>query len=336
MYGSCNPNLQTIERVDVLIPAHFIAIAIGFLLDRLIGDPPNWPHPVRWIGSFITKMTTLLNKGRYRLAKGAFLLIVTASIVFAMVLVLVLFAYTTHLILGIVVESIVIAIGLAQKSLRDAALAVYEPLVKGDLKEARTKLSWIVGRDTDKLKEHDIVRATIETVSENSSDGVTAPLFWAFLLGAPGLWLYKAVNTLDSMIGHKDDRYEQFGKFSARADDVLNIIPARLTGFIIILLAPNKSKLPFRKRLGGWNKEARRHPSINSGFLEAATAWQLGITLGGKSSYGGISSTRPEIGPQKTRLKAEVIKDAVVEMHMASFFFWLILTIVGVLFYGLT
>lgn len=319
----------------VLIPAHFIAIMLGFLLDRLIGDPPNWPHPIRWIGSFITKMTAVLNKGRLRLAKGAFLLIFTTVFIFLMVLFLLAIAYSTHLIVGIVFESMLIAIGLAQKSLRDAALTVYEPLVEGDLKEARLNLSWIVGRDTEKLKEHDIVRATIETVSENSSDGVTAPMFWAFILGAPGLWLYKVVNTFDSMIGYKDERYEQFGKFSARTDDVLNIIPSRLTGFIILLFAPNKGQLSFRERFGGWNRDARRHPSLNSGFLEAATAWQLGITLGGKSSYRGVRSTRQEIGPQKTPLKPEHIKEAVTEMHVASFFFWLIMTIVGVLFYGL-
>lgn len=320
----------------VLIPAHFIAIAVGFLLDRLIGDPPNWPHPVRWIGYFITKMTALLNKGRNRIGKGAVLFVLTVVIVFFSVLFLLTIAYSIHIILGLIVESVLIAVGLAQKSLRDAALTVYEPLLAGDLPEARKKLSWIVGRDTEKLNEHNIVRATIETVSENSSDGVTAPLFWAFLLGAPGLWLYKAVNTLDSMIGYRDERYEKFGKVSARADDVLNIIPARLTGFLILLFAPNKSALSFRKRFAGWNRDSRRHSSINSGFLEAATAWQIGITLGGKSSYRGITSTRPEIGPQKVRLKAVHIKDAITEMHRASFFFWLIMTIVGVLFYGLS
>ena len=214
--------------------AHFVAIAIGFVLDRVIGDPPNWPHPVRWIGTFISKLTAVLNKGRARILKGAGMLFIMVFLVTAIVLAIVGFAYQLHITVGIVVEAVLIAIGLAQKSLRDAALEVYNPLKAGDLEEARTKLSWIVGRDTDKLQEGGIARGAIETVSENTADGITSPLFWAFLFGAPGLWMYKAVNTLDSMIGYKDDRYHEFGKFSARADDVLNFIPARITGFLIL------------------------------------------------------------------------------------------------------
>ncbi len=319
-----------------MISAHFIAIAIGFFLDRLIGDPPNWPHPVRWIGTFITKMTTLLNKGKFRTAKGAFLLILTSAIVFVLVITIVIAGYSVNTFFGILIESILIAIGLAQKSLRVAALEVYKPLASGELKEAREKLSMIVGRDTDKLKESEIVRGTIETVSENIADGVTSPLFWAFLFGAPGLWLYKTVNTLDSMIGYKDERYEKFGKFSARADDIMNFIPARITGLFMILYAPNKGKLTFSKRLGGWAKDARRHASPNSGYLEAATAWQLGIKLGGKTTYRGIKSERPEIGPGIIPLEASHIKASISELQITSFIFWLLFTIIGVVLNGIT
>ena len=322
--------------MDVLIPAHFLAIAIGFFLDRIIGDPQGWPHPVRWIGSFISKMTSILNKGRFRTLKGALLLLVTSLIVLSIVLAIVIFAYGTNVLLGIIVESLLIAIGLAQKSLRVAALDVYEPLATGDLKEARIKLSWIVGRDTDLLSESEIARATVETVSENTADGITSPLFWAFLFGAPGLWLYKTVNTLDSMIGYKDERYREFGKFSARADDLLNLVPARLTGFIIICYAPNKGGITFTKRLVGWFKDARRHPSPNSGFLEAATAWQLGVTLGGATTYRGIQSERPKIGPGEVTLGANHIKASISEMHFSAFMFWLIITMIGVLFNALT
>ena len=318
-----------------MIPAHFIAIAIGFILDRMIGDPPTWPHPIRWIGTFITKMTAVLNQGRFRTLKGAFLLFGIVGLVFVVVLVTVGFAYQIHMVVGVLVEGILIAIGLAQKSLRDAALTVYTPLVAGDLPEARTKLSWIVGRDTDKLKESDIARGTIETVSENTSDGITAPLFWAFLLGAPGLWLYKTVNTLDSMIGYKDERYDKFGKFSARADDILNFIPARITGLLIILNTPNEGKLPFAKRFFGWSRDARRHPSPNSGFLEAATAWQLGIKLGGKSTYRGKASARPEIGPGDVPLAASHIQSTLTQMHTVAFIFWLAMTVMGVFIYAI-
>lgn len=319
-----------------MIPAHFIAIAIGFFLDRLIGDPPNWPHPVRWIGIFISKMTAVLNKGRFRTVKGAFLLLITVSLVFITVFIMVILSYEVHIFMGIAVEGILIAIGLAQKSLRIAALDVYEPLAHGDLREARTKLSYIVGRDTDGLPEREITRATVETVSENTADGITSPLFWAFLFGAPGLWLYKAVNTLDSMVGYRDERYKEFGKFSARTDDVLNFIPARLTGFMIIGYAPNRSGIPFFKRLGSWMRDARRHASPNSGYMEAATAWQLGVQLGGTSSYKGIKSKRPTIGPSGTDLHAKHIQEAVFEMHVISFLFWLTITIIGVFIHAIT
>ena len=318
-----------------MIQAHFIAIAIGFLLDRAIGDPPNWPHPVRWIGTCISKLTALLNKGRARILKGAGMLFIIVFFVTAIVLVIVGFAYQLHIAVGIVVEAVLIAIGLAQKSLRDAALEVYNPLKAGQLQEARTKLSWIVGRDTDKLQESGIARGAIETVSENTADGITSPLFWAFLFGAPGLWMYKAVNTLDSMIGYKDERYHEFGKFSARADDVLNFIPARITGFLILIFTSNEGGIPFLKRFVGWSKDARNHPSPNSGFLEAATAWQLGVTLGGKSTYRGITSERPEIGPGLRPLQAAHIKSAIKQMHVVSFAFWMLMTIIGVMFYAI-
>lgn len=319
-----------------MIPAHFLAIAIGLCLDQLIGDPPNWPHPVRWIGQFISKMTAVLNKGRFRTGKGAVLLFLTVSITFITVFIIVLLSYDVHIFIGIAVEGVLIAIGLAQKSLRDAAMAVHDPLAEGNLKEARHKLSHIVGRDTDRLNEREITRATVETVSENTADGITSPLFWAFLFGAPGLWVYKAVNTLDSMVGYRDERYTQFGKFSARTDDVMNFIPARITGLLVICFAPNRGGLPFSKRLAGWIRDARKHPSPNSGYMEAATAWQLGVQLGGVSSYRGIQSERSKLGPGITVLHKGHIKNAIFEMHVTTFFFWFLFTMIGVFIHAFT
>lgn len=313
-----------------MIPAHFLAIGLGFFLDRLIGDPPNWPHPVRWIGRFISTMTERLNKGRFRTVKGAFLLLATVTLVFLIVYAIIIISYQVNIFVGIVIEAMLIAIGLAQKSLRVAALDVYEPLANGDLTKAREKLSYIVGRDTEKLNESEISRATIETVSENTADGITVPLFWAFLFGAPGLWLYKAVNTLDSMVGYKDERYEKFGKFSARTDDVLNFVPARLTGILIICFTPVRSGLSFFQRLKNWSRDARLHASPNSGYLEAATAWQLGLQLGGTSTYRGVPSEHPVIGPEKSPATKEHIKLAVSDMYHTSFTFWVFFTAIGV------
>lgn len=319
-----------------MIPAHFLAIGIGFFLDRLVGDPPNWPHPVRWIGQLISKMTGKLNQGRFRTGKGVFLLLLTVGLVFMIVYGLVLISYQVNIFFGILVEAMLIAIGLAQKSLRVAALDVYKPLVKGDLSEARMKLSYIVGRDTENLTEPEIARATIETVSENTADGITSPLFWAFLFGAPGLWVYKSINTLDSMIGYKDECYEQFGKFSARADDVFNFIPARLTGLLIICFTRNQSGVSFSKRMKNWLHDARLHASPNSGYLEAATAWQLGIQLGGASTYRGVRSERAVMGPEKSLLIAKHIQLAITDMYKTAFVFWLLFTVIGVYIYAVT
>ena len=159
---------------------HIIAIAIGLLLDRIIGDPPNWPHPVRFIGTLISKLTTWLNKGSARKAKGFLLVFIVVGRTFLLTIALLISAYSIHIVVGILVESILIASGLAQKSLKEAAMDVYKPLVAKDLPTARQKLSWIVGRDTDQLDEKEITRGVVETVSENISDGITAPLFYAF------------------------------------------------------------------------------------------------------------------------------------------------------------
>ncbi|WP_019413052.1 adenosylcobinamide-phosphate synthase CbiB [Paenisporosarcina sp. TG20] len=309
--------------------SHIIALTLGLLLDRIIGDPPKWPHPVRWIGSLITRLTIAMNTGRHRKFKGFILLIVVVGITLFTVFSLVYAAYTTHFILGIVVESILCAVGFSQKSLRDAAMAVYTPLRAGNLKEARLKLSWIVGRDTVKLSETEITRGVVETVSENTSDGITAPLFFAFLFGAPGLWVYKAVNTLDSMVGHKNEEFQEFGFASAKMDDVLNYIPSRITGYIILTWTKSFSKQSFWARLNGWWRDAKKHPSPNSGYLEAATAYQLGVQLGGKNTYKGIPSERARMGHPETPLRAIHILQTIRQMHIAVFLFWLWIIAIG-------
>lgn len=309
--------------------SHMIAIAIGLLLDRLIGDPPNWPHPVRWIGTLISRLTKLLNRGNSRKTKGLFLVIVVVGLSFGMALVLVSVAYSLHIALGIALESILVASGLAQKSLKDAAMDVYTPLVEKDLPNARVKLSWIVGRDTEHLDEEEITRGVVETVSENISDGVTAPLFFAFLFGAPGLWAYKAINTLDSMVGYQNEQYAEFGYTAAKLDDVANYIPSRLTGLAIMLGGRKEASLSLKERMKCWWTDAKKHPSPNSGFLEAATAYQLGIQLGGRNTYKGIVSNRALMGIRQVPLSARHILGAISHLHTAVFLFWLGMTMIG-------
>ncbi|WP_033827917.1 adenosylcobinamide-phosphate synthase CbiB [Bacillus andreraoultii] len=278
-----------------MIISHLIAMTLAFLIDRIVGDPPTWPHPVRWIGSLISKLEKILNKGNGRKIKGFIMVSIVLIIVFSMTLFVTFLGYYIHQWVGITIEALLISTTIAQKSLQDAALEVYRPLAQGKLEEARLKLSYIVGRDTDELEEREITRGVVETVAENTSDGVTAPLFWTMLGGAPLAFIYRVVNTCDSMVGYKNERYEEFGYPSAKLDDLLNWIPSRLTGFFMILVNPSyvwgKSQT--------WHfllRDAKKHPSPNSGWCEAAVAALLGVQLGGRNTYKGVASNRALMG----------------------------------------
>ncbi|WP_291758681.1 adenosylcobinamide-phosphate synthase CbiB [Lysinibacillus sp. UBA5990] len=313
-----------------------IACIIGIIFDILVGDPPKLPHPVRWIGKLIQSQTALWNQGKWRKLRGMVMALAVVGTTMFVVTLILLLSYQVSLIFGVLVEGLLIGIGLAQRSLKEAALAVYEPLVKGDFAEARVKLSWIVGRDTEKLGEDEIVRGVVETVSENTSDGVTAPLFYAFLFGAIGLWGYKAVNTLDSMVGYKNETFKDFGMFSAKLDDVLNFIPSRITGFLIVLGTKNVTSYSFGQRLKRWAQDAKKHPSPNSGYLEAATAVQLGVQLGGKNTYQGVVSHRAIMGEKLVPLTKEHIMASIIHMRIAMVLFTLVMLAVEVFIYAIT
>lgn len=316
--------------------AHLIACTVGLLLDRFIGDPKGMPHPVRWIGNFIHYLTKRFNKGKHRKMNGLLLVILVVGITTAVAYATISFAYWVHPVVGVLVESVLIAVGLAQKSLQEAASAVYKPLEEGNLEAARLKLSWIVGRDTAHLTVPEVTRGVVETVSENTSDGVTAPLFWAFLFGGAGLWMYKAVNTLDSMVAYKNGRFADFGYVAAHVDDILNYIPSRLTGFLMLVGTKNESTKPFIYRLKGWLRDARKHPSPNSGWLEAATAYQLGIQLGGVNRYQGVVSNRAKMGKPLMELEPRHIQCAITQMHVVTWLFWLCGLLLGGVFIVIT
>lgn len=310
---------------------HVLAIGIGLLLDRIIGDPPEWPHPVRWIGTLINGLKIRLNVPQHAFRNGFAMLLIVLAIVATATIAVVAVAYSLHPAIGVLVEALLIASGLSQKSLKQAAEDVYTPLVQGDFALARKKLSWIVGRDTETLGESEITRGVVETVSENTSDGITAPMFWALLFGAPGLWIYKAVNTCDSMVGYKNEEFRDFGFASAKLDDVLNYVPSRMTGLLIVLFTRNESGILLKQRLSIWLRDARKHPSPNSGWLEAATAVQLGIELGGVNSYGGVRSIRAKMGEPLFKLEATHIKSAVNQMNIAAISFFALIAIGGIL-----
>jgi adenosylcobinamide-phosphate synthase len=309
---------------------HLIAISIAYFIDRLVGDPPQWPHPVRWIGSLISFLEKYLNHGENKRLKGVLMLLFVLLIVFSIVLLLIAISYRIHPIAGIAIESIIIASTIAQKSLKEAALEVHAPLEKGDLAGARIKLSYIVGRDTDSLNESEIARGAIETVAENTSDGVTAPLFWALIGGAPLAMVYRATNTCDSMAGYKNERFKDFGWASAKWDDVMNWIPSRITG-ILMLIGTKPMKMEYQRAWKILFRDAKKHPSPNSGWGEAAVAAILGIQLGGINYYKGIVSNRAKMGDPLVPIQADHILSANKILDKTVFLFLLLLWIGGMM-----
>jgi adenosylcobinamide-phosphate synthase len=318
------------QKEKIMIFYHLISITVAYIIDMIIGDPPNWPHPVRWIGRMISFFEKRMNKGKYKKVKGVAMLLFVLLVVFSIVLLVVVVGYQIHPIIGIAVESLMIAATIAQKSLKLASLEVYHPLKKGDIDLAKIKLSYIVGRDTDSLAEGEIARGAIETVAENTSDGVTGPMFWAFIGGAPLAIVYRAANTCDSMVGHLNGRYKEFGWASAKWDDVMNWIPSRLTGMLMLL-----GKRPECMRIhDAWRilfRDAKKHPSPNSGWGEAAVAVLLGIQLGGLNYYKGVVSNRAKMGEPIRPIQAEHILKANSILGRTVFLFLLLLWICGMI-----
>lgn len=309
---------------------HLISITLALLIDTIIGDPPHLPHPVKWIGTGISRLEKFLNRGVFRKGKGVVMLLIILAAVFTITALIIWAGYQIHLVVGILVESVLISSTIAQRNLKEHSLAVYEPLKNGDLTESRVRLSYIVGRDTDQLDEGEIVRGTVETVAENTSDGVTAPLFWGLVGGAPLAFVYRAINTCDSMVGYKNDRYQEFGWASAKLDDLVNWIPSRLTGFLMLI--GNKPVRGSVKQ--AWTilmRDAKRHPSPNSGWGEAAVAALLGVQLGGINYYKGIVSNRAKMGDPVIPLSKEHILKANTILTKTVFLFLLMLWIGGVL-----
>ncbi|MBI4715841.1 MAG: cobalamin biosynthesis protein CobD [Nitrospirae bacterium] len=277
-----------------------VELALAYGLDLLLGDPPRWPHPVRWIGAAISKLETWFRRcvstpTGERIAGVGLALVVPAG---AGLLTLGALQGTVGIdpLLGQAAAVYLTYTTLSVKSLRDEARRVYRSLNRGDLREARWNLSRIVGRDTVHLDETGISRATVESVAENTSDGIVAPLFYLAVGGVPLAVAYKAVNTLDSMVGYKNDRYRCFGWASARLDDLANYVPARLTGLLMVLAAFLMRGYSGRKAWKVFRQDGRKHESPNSGVPEAAMAGALGIILGGPNRYQGVAKTRLWIG----------------------------------------
>jgi adenosylcobinamide-phosphate synthase len=295
-----------------------LIIPAALLLDWLLGDPRRFPHPVVGIGRLITLLEPRLRRlvGN-ELLGGALLTILTVGITAGLAALLVGGAYHLHPWAGVAVATLLSWNCLAARSLHTESGLVAAALDAGDLPLARQRLSYIVGRDTDRLEAPEIWRGAVETVAENTSDGVIAPLL-CLMVGGPVLGLaYKAVNTLDSMVGYKNERYLLFGRASARLDDLANWFPARLTGFLMTLAAPLVGLSPWGAR-EIMARDGGNHASPNSGIPEAAAAGALGVQLGGTNYYFGKPMEKPTIGDPVHPLDRRAWNGAVRLMYGAE------------------
>lgn len=277
-----------------------IPLIVGYLLDLWLGDPDHWPHPVRVFGNAIAKGEKWLNRGHFVFLKGAILSAVLVAAVFAF-----FFSLNVWLerlpALYLIVNSIWVYYGLANHSLIAEGKKVFSVLENEGLEAGRKQLSRIVGRDTAKLNAQQIRIAVLETMSENLSDGVVAPLFYYAIAGVPGMMAYKMINTMDSMIGYRSERYEWFGKLAARLDDVANLIPARITALLMVLVTGSRRGLAFIFKFGG------RHKSPNAGYPEAALAGILNCRFGGPNVYYGKVVEKPFIGEKERPMEPDDI-----------------------------
>lgn len=311
---------------------HIIAFLIGYILDLIVGDPMNFPHPIRLIGTLIGKLDKALNKRRARMLDGVLLcIIVVLTTAFATTLVIVV-SYKIHVALGIAVEAILTCYILAARSLQVESMKVYHKLKSGTLEEARYAVSMIVGRDADVLDQEGVTKAAVETVAENTSDGVIAPMLYT-ALGGPILgFIYKAVNTMDSMVGYHNEKYEYFGKAAARLDDIFNYIPSRLSAVFMILASYICGKdYSGREAVRIYKRDRNVTKSPNAGQTESVCAGALGIRLAGNAYYFGRLVEKPYIGDEGRSIEAEDIKRSCKLMYVTE----LITVLVSVLFMGI-
>lgn len=288
-----------LHALNILLP-----LFVGVVLDKLIGDPLWLPHPVVAFGNMISFFEHKLNKGSYRCVKGAFTALLLISGVFIVSFLIFKYVYSYSIWLWYFLSSIAIFYCLAGKTLINEVRMVFDAM-EVSLDKGRNQVSRIVGRDTKELDGQEVRAAALETLAENLSDGVIAPLFWLMLFGVPGMLTYKMINTLDSMIGYKNERYRLFGFLAAKIDDVANYIPARITALLMVVASGHPSLLKFVIRYG------HEHASPNSGYPEAALAGILNCRFGGPHKYFGELVYKPFIGSNERLFKRNDVDVAI-------------------------
>ncbi|WP_026883843.1 adenosylcobinamide-phosphate synthase CbiB [Clostridium akagii] len=297
-----------------------IDIIIAVMIDFLIGDPYWFPHPIIYIGKFISfleKLGRKLCRSNKALKIFGFVIVFVVCFVSFIIPFLILKLTSQYVIVHHILNIVMIWTTFAARSLHKEAVKVYYALKNNDLEDAKIKLSYIVGRDTQELCENEIIRADVETVAENTSDGVIAPILFAILGGAPLAMLYKAVNTMDSMLGYKNEKFYYIGFFPAKVDDIFNLIPARITGILIAIVSPLvKGNVIFSLKI--MLRDRKNHKSPNCAYPEGAAAGAMRIQLGGTNSYFGELVYKPTIGDNVEVLTKEHIKSTILLMYASE------------------
>jgi len=305
----------------------FIKIWIAYVLDLIFGDPQNVVHPVQVIGKIISAGEKVLLRKKYKFLAGAVLNIFTVSITYALMY---LISKSVKIsVFFISIEIYLMYTIFSINSLAREGNRVYRILKEGDIEKARKDLSYLVSRDTEMMDEKMIIRSTMETISENTVDGIVAPMFYMFLGGMPLAMAYKAINTLDSMVGYKNEKYMDFGKFSAKVDDAANFIPARITG-ILIVLASMILGYDYKNSLKIFIRDRKNHSSPNSAHSEASVAGALGVQFGGKVSYFGKETDKPTIGDKTKEFELEDIRKNIRIMYVTSFLSLVMFSVISV------
>ncbi|MCI7030553.1 adenosylcobinamide-phosphate synthase CbiB [Clostridium sp.] len=311
-----------------------VALVMGYILDLIFGDPYWMPHPVRFIGNLISILEKVIRRFMPKTKRGEYiggiiLTVMVVSISMVIPLVIILMAKSINTYLALTVETFMCYQILATKSLKVESMKVYDELAKNDLPSARKAVSMIVGRDTKDLTFSGVAKAAVETVAENTSDGIIAPMIFIAIGGAPMGFFYKAINTMDSMVGYKNEKYMNFGRFAAKLDDVVNYLPARISAYQMIL-SSFFLRYDYKNAFKIYKRDRYNHASPNSAQTESVCAGALDIQLAGNAYYFGKLYEKPTIGDNIREINYDDIKKANRLLYCTSFISIVIISIIKI------
>ena len=311
-----------------------VALVMGYILDLIFGDPYWMPHPVRFIGNLISILEKVIRRFMPKTKRGEYiggiiLTVMVVSVSMVIPLVIILMAKSINTYLALTVETFMCYQILATKSLKIESMKVYDELAKNDLPSARKAVSMIVGRDTKDLTFSGVAKAAVETVAENTSDGIIAPMIFIAIGGAPMGFFYKAINTMDSMVGYKNEKYMNFGRFAAKLDDVVNYLPARISAYQMIL-SSFFLRYDYKNAFKIYKRDRYNHASPNSAQTESVCAGALDVQLAGNAYYFGKLYEKPTIGDDIREINYDDIKKANRLLYCTSFISIVIISVIKI------